>query len=189
MKNSKNILFLREIISKYHPMFAYNDIPLEKALRYPDAFNVESLIEDCLAHVGGYKRVYEHGRDFDDEDNSDSKTITVREDKSRKNSYKGNIENIKTKKGSLRVTIYNQIAERIDYLYIPDYTTLPLANTRGSAGGTSKSADTEQKRISVTWNKHGDTYGRFERYRLSSFEELAKAKNKMYHTVYDGLLM
>jgi hypothetical protein len=159
---SKELVLLKEIICKFHPKFRNTDVQ-KVALACPKYFNVELLVEETLAHVGGYKFVDKEGYDFSDY--SDSKTTTV-------NSNTGvvTVSSVETKIGALRICAYNPFKESVDFFFVPKSD---LPRVRMPCYGKNS----HKERILFSYSKVvNDDYGWFEDYRVNSFAELATAK-------------
>lgn len=161
----KNYLIMRDIVIKHHPEFKKSKDLQEYGLEHPEIFNCERLVEESLAAVGGYNFVDESCRDFDDTDNSDSKTVTVQP--STPYMEVGGVEN---KIGSLRITIYNPYSESLDYMYVPkdDVKTL-----KESCYGKNS----HKEKLKTRYNSQTNNYNRLEKFRVKSFKDLAKAKD------------
>jgi len=169
---SKNLTFMREIVCRYHPAFKRSADLRKFGIKHSDIFNIERLVEESLAAVGGYDFVDEDGRDFNCAHNSDSKTVSVVNNggvQQRKVIIIGSVEN---KIGSLRVTIYNPFKPGIDFMYIPKKAVQKLMENTGTTGNENKI----KQRIRATWNPERDDYNKLEQYRVGSFKDLALAK-------------
>jgi hypothetical protein len=162
----KNLVLLRDVINVYHPTFSTNKQLQKYALESPTAFNVERLIEECLAHVGGYDFVNEEGRDFNDTTNSDSKTLTVNPAKRR-----AELGSIANKIGSLRITIYNPHKDNVDYMYM---TYEEWNYFKVACHGKNQE---DKTRLLMSWSRNGH-YNQFERFRVADFIELATTQRK-----------
>ena len=190
MNKHKNLL--DGIVFKALPIFS--DSKMQEAINqliytYPNAINVEYLIEESLAKKGGYNFVDESGRDFDCQDNSDSKTATVNV-KTRKVEISG----MGNKYGSTRISISNDLAvyEKISYLYIPA-AWLPLVLNK------CYGVNAADKRLIITWKKerpkkYPHTYRegyfcKFEKFRVDSFEELAQMTDQKFYELYPHLVL
>lgn len=160
---NKHLMLMRDVVCKYHPDFRNSQDLRQFGMTKPTLFNIERLVEESLAAVGGYEFVDEEGRDFNDKWNSDSKTVTVIQYPSKMVAEIGSVEN---KIGSLRVTIYNPFNEGTDFMYIPkrdlSYLKLPCYGK-----------NSHKERLKITWNSQADHYNKFEEFRVRSFEELA----------------
>ena len=163
---SKHFVLIRDVISKYHPEFCKSADLCRYALQNPTIFNVERLIEESLAAVGGYDFVDEAGRDFNCQWNSDSKTTTVIQDGHSKTAI---ITSIESKIGSLRVTIYNPFRDRVDFMYIPRREVVALSEPCYGRKAAAK------EKLRARWNESGDHYNLFNIFRKKSFEDLALA--------------
>jgi hypothetical protein len=164
---SKNFVLMRDVICYYHPAFVGSKALRKYGLAHSNIFDVERLIEECLAAVGGYTFVNEAGRDFNDRWNSDSKTTTLIINGKSKTAE---ISSVETKIGSLRVTIYNPFKDGLDFMYIPKAGVDEMKECCYGRKGTGK------ERIRARWNERSDFYNSCERFRVGSFEELAKAR-------------
>ena len=162
---------MEKIICKFHPAFASSPDLQSYGLKNPEMFNIERLIEESLAAVGGYDFVDDAGRDFNCPDNSDSKTVTVVNNGG--NAKVILIQSVENKVGSLRVTIYNPYKENVDFLYIPKEYVKGLMENSGTAGR----ANSLKQRIRGAWNEGQDSYNKLERFRVNCFESLAKASD------------
>lgn len=168
---TKDLFLLKDIILKYHPAFVKNSIMTYYALQYPKMFNIERLVEESLAAVGGYNVISKAGQDFDDVVKSDSKTVSVVNNSLTRKSYVMKIGNVDTKIGSLRVTVFNPFKNSVDYMYIPNSDLSSLKE----ADGTRRRASGIKERIRATWSEGSDSYNKLNRYRVGTFKELAQA--------------
>jgi len=155
---------MRDVICVQHPEFCKSQDLRDFGMKYPDIFNVEKLIEQCLAAVGPYDFVDAVGYDFTDF--SDSKTTTVIPDGTSRTAIISGVEN---KIGSLRVTIYNPFKECVDFMYIPRKQVQALREPCHGRSGGSK------EKLRVRWNIHHDHYNSFDHFRVKTFEDLALA--------------
>lgn len=167
---NKEYALMRDVITQYHPNFIKSKDLRRFGLSRPEMFNVERLVEESLAAVGGYNFVDEYGRDFDDPCNSDSKTVTVCCNSIKRSNYAFRISNVDTKIGSLRVTIYNPIKERVDFMYLPKAAVQEFKERDGTKSRESGA----KERIRTNWNQQWDHYNKLDYYRVNSFVELAK---------------
>ena len=156
---------MRDVVTKYHPKFKNSKDLREYGLEHPEMFNCERLVEETLAFIGGYNFVDEVGRDFDDIDNSDSKTVTVQPSRPIME-----INGVENKIGSLRITIFNPIKESLDYMYVPKSD---LKYLKEPCYGKMK----HKERLKTSYNSLYDSYNRLEKFRIKSFKELANAKD------------
>lgn len=168
----KHLIMSKEIILPYHPMFkGYSKKKQEKVLKdiekYGCIYNAEELVEQCMAIVGGYEHVRD-GYGFDFSDNSDAKTVTLREAKrgNTGNTFiQGFINNVYTKIGSLRVVVFNSAFNCLDYFYIPESDVKWL---------TIDSSVKKFDRISIYYRK--DESYNIEKFRVANFEEVARKR-------------
>ncbi len=166
---SKNLLLMREVITKHHPDFMGNRELSRYALSHPHIFDVTRLVEESFAAVGGYNFVDGHGHDFDDPVLSDSKTTTICNNGGNGNAKVFSIGSVEHKVGSLRVIIYNPWAERLDFMYLTKADVCALKENDGTKG----SATYTKQKIRGTWSEHKDHYNKMEPYRIDNFVELA----------------
>ena len=156
---SKQRTLLKEIIIPNLPELFATEEARQYALRNPHIYNVEHLVELCLAKVGGYEFVDEEGYDFTDY--SDSKTTTVNE-----NTLVMTISSVETKIGSLRICAYNPIKESVDFFFL---TQRELRTYALPCYGKNS----HKERLLARWNAARDCYNSFEQFRVDSFEQLA----------------
>jgi len=161
---SKNLVLMRDVICRYHPEFRRSRDLQAYGIKHADIFNVERLIEQSLAAVGGYDVVDEAGRDFNCPWNSDSKTATLHPDRS-KACGRARLNNVENKIGSIRATIYNPFQDRLDFMYVP--------HDRLLAHKERKSYD--QQWLTLRWHPMLDHYHGFTDCLVADFEELALA--------------
>lgn len=157
---TKNEVFMRDIIIKYHPEFRKSAELREQGIKHPDMFNIEYLVEQSLAAVGPYEFVDEAGYDFTDF--SDSKTVTV-------NAKTGNtcIQNVETKIGPLRVIVYNPFTGTSDYFFVSKNQVKKIKKPSSGKKSVGK------EKIEFRYSTFRDGYGKFEQYRVSTFKDLA----------------
>jgi hypothetical protein len=158
---SKNLVLMRDVITRYHPEFVQSRDLCSYGLKHSDIFNVERLVEECLAAVGGYQFVDQEGYDFSDF--SDSKTVTVNA-----KSRRAEIHSVECKIGALRITTYNPHKNGVDFFFVPERD---LSRVKSPCYGKNSHGE----RIAFTWNNRFDHYNWFESYRLNSFAELARS--------------
>ena len=171
--NTKHYVFMRDIVVRYHPDFACSRYLRGLGLRKPLLFNIERLVEESLAAQGGYNFVDEPGRDFDDAENSDSKTVSVVSNSNYRPSYSFSIHNVDTKIGSLRVSVFNPWKDGVDYMYIPRVAVTQLQENDGTRG----TATVTKRRIRTTWSQSLDHYNRLDSYRVPNFPTLAQCQS------------
>jgi hypothetical protein len=164
---------MQEIVCKYHPEFKNSSDLKRYGVKYADIFNIERLVEESLAAVGGYDFVDEAGRDFNDKDNSDSKTVTVVCNSRARSAKVIIIGNVQTKIGSLRVTSFNPFRNRLDYFYIPKSGVDLL---KENDGAKKRTVSGQLQRIRSAWSEKNQ-YTKLEKYRVPDFEALAQASD------------
>ena len=163
---------MRDIVCQYHPAFKRSADLRHYGIKHNEIFNIERLIEESLAALGGYDFVDAEGYDFNDIHYSDSKTVSVINNGGATQTKVIIIQSVENKIGSLRVTIYNPFKKGIDFLYIPKKDVQRLMENTGTTGTASKL----KQRIRTSWNPERDDYNKLEQYRVGSFKELARAK-------------
>ena len=166
-KGRKHYRILEEILFEHFPEFFPNKQSRKRALSDPNFFNIEHMVEVAMANVGGYNWVDATGYDFDDEDFSDAKTCTLR-----KHDSQFAIGRVERKIGSLRIVMYNEITDDIDYFYLTR-----LGRESQIEKGYIK-ADRNQERIRARYNESRKDYNKFEKFRVNSFTDLATMTDK-----------
>ena len=168
---SKNLVLMRDVICVHHPKFIKSEVLRNWGMEDPDIFNVERLVEQCLAAVGPYDLIDEAHADFSD--GSDSKTASIRVSAAAPGSicYRGEISGVEAagggrKAGALRCTIYNPHKDELKFYFLPKSVwsqsiTIHPTSLRG--------------KIVYTYNKYHDYIPKFQGYECSSFTDLALA--------------
>ncbi len=178
--STKHTVFLKEIIFKYLPEFNNPDLQtnyLNIIQKYPKSSDVENLIEHALAHLGGYNFIDEEYRDFDDVDNSDSKTVTVN-----LNTGKAEVIGVENKIGAIRLTLYNPFStSKLDYMFLPKHAVKLLSRP---CYGKNK----HKERLVPGWSANKQNYGIYEPYRLTSFVELATMTECKFYELHPELV-
>lgn len=170
-KDDKNKVLMRDVILKFHPDYVNSKIK-NHALNFSHHYNVERLVEESLAYVGGYDRVDESGRDFNCSQNSDSKTSMINH-----TSLKVEVGSIENKIGALRILVFNPFKDCIDYFYIPASSVDKVAR---ACYGTNK----HKSRLVMKYNSSKDKYNMFDVFRMPTFESVAKAQCKETNSKY-----
>lgn len=160
---NKEQTILKEVISKHLPR--YNGREDELVTNWQD-FNVERLVEQAMAEVGGYDYVDAHHYDFDDF--SDSKTATISKEG---HSWKATVGNItqgglksKAKAGDLRVVVYNSYDGSLQYYFMPKAGWEAIRESGKANKGKLRAAYSPLEDVVYKWKK----------WRVDSFETLAK---------------
>jgi hypothetical protein len=160
---TKQELLFKEIILKYHPDFRTNSQLKDLALKHPEFFNTERLVELTMAHVGGYEFLDEDGYDFSDY--SDSKTASIGNGSV---AVVGNIlgrgKSGEPKVGDLRVVLYNPYKARLDYYFMP------------KAGWESirEYGDANKGKLRAKYSPDLDCVYKWRQWQCPDFETLAK---------------
>lgn len=180
---TKQVTILREIGFKHHPAWMKTSITTQRQMLAladitPRSINAEAIVEDSLAHRGKYNFVNAIAMDFDDIDESDSKTGTVNI-----NTKKVEIGSIGNKIGALRIIVWNPILDTLDYFF------LPYAVWKFSYAVKCYGKNTEGKlRLVMSWNKDKNHYNKFEIFRLASFEDLATMTEEQFYLLHPEFL-
>jgi hypothetical protein len=170
--NTKHHVAMREVITKYHPMFLQDKSLQKAALNYSTAFNVELLMEETLGIVGNLGHNTK-GYGFDYElDKSDCKFVSLQNHHS-----KGSricINGIQTssgvkKQGSLRVVIFNDKENCLMYYFIPKSFWENKINIDGASN---------QGRVIINYHITSKQFKKIEQFRCKSFEELANKRDE-----------
>jgi hypothetical protein len=162
----KHQVFFEQIIFKYHPEYQSNAIR-KWVRKNPTHFNIERLIEETLACIGGYNFIDAAGKDFNDVDQSDAKTATIRT-----TDRQFTIASVENKVGSLRIVLYNEITAGVEFLYIPKGYVPQLSERCGSGS--------QKYKIRGTWNQDKDHFNKLHGFRVATFEELACMSDARY---------
>ena len=160
---TKNFIFMRDIVCKFHPKFIESADLRKAGLENPELFNVERCVEESLAYAGNMQFVDEEGYDFLP-DYSDSKTVTV--NLTRKVAEISGVEN---KIGPLRITVYNPITSCAEFFYLPQKL---VSSYKEPCYGKNS----HKERIKIYFNKDG-RYGYFQKFKVPSFDALALARD------------
>lgn len=171
---SKQLVLMRDLICKHHPEFVNTPALRRYGLKHSSIFNVERLVEECLAKVGRYKFIDAAHADFSD--GSDSKTASIREAPQRLDSIShiGQITNVVTaaggfKAGALRCTVYNPHQDRLDYYFLPRAVWSEMV-TYNATSGIGK--------ISYNYNRVSDRIPKLADWQCDSFEQMARKRNR-----------
>lgn len=176
---TKTSALLKEIIFQYHPDVKDNQEVQNFLSEHQDWVNVERMVEETMAAVGGYNFVDGDGYDFDDGDalgcaNSECKTASVWP-----NPVKGScvshvleISNVckagpqgGTKFGTLRVVLYNPISETVRYYFIPKHYWEEMVTIHPT---------TKIGKIKANWNSKSDTCNKLDKFQVKNFKALAQ---------------
>lgn len=167
---SKNSVLLTDVIFKYHPDYANHKKRQQIALKNPQHYNVEVMVEEALAHIGPYTRTDKALSDFSDYSDSKTSSIRVKSTTNSSNIFCGEIRNVSTisgndKIGALRCIIYNPHREQLLYYFLPKLIWTPMiSRTKLKTAG-----------IFFTYNIQYNDITKFVGYECDSFEELALA--------------
>ena len=173
----KTISMINEIMSKYHPDFQKSDILMEMSKTNPKAFNVEHLIEQTMAIVGGYDFIDGEHCDFSDGSECKTASVSPNPQKASSNSHRLEISNIVSiggamKSGDIRLVVYNPNIEapKCSFYYIPNDKLEDL--------GINYHPTTGMGRIFCTWNSKKNYIPKLQAYEVCCFKALAMKKRK-----------
>ena len=126
-------------------------------------YNVEHIVEDAMAHVGGYEYINEDH--YDNSDYSETKTGTLRTHDSTATitnivSDKGN----KAKVGDIRAVIFNEYTGQLEYFFLP----------KAEWEALREYGDANKRILRARYNANTGKIIRWERFRVPNFETLAK---------------
>jgi len=160
----KSQLIMEQIILAHHPEFQESHLRA-LARRRPEIFNVERLVEECMALVGGYEFVDQ--AHYDNSDWSDTKTASISQHDSMAMITNIMSESDQPKVGDLRVIVYNPFYQRLDYYFMPklgweDQREYGAANRR---------------RLRARYNRDLDVIPKWQQWRVQSFAELARSQS------------
>lgn len=182
---SKTSAILNEIVFKFHPDFKDNPAARKIFEAHQDLINIERLVEQTMAYVGGYNFVDGYGYDFDDGEaigcpNSECKTASIWPNpipRGNRNSYKLEISNVcrtgpqgGEKCGALRIVLYNSVNHTLHYYFIPKMYWSNMITIHPTSG---------IGKIVGTWNSESNLCNKLDMFELDSFETLAKMPPNM----------
>ena len=163
---------MRDMITKHHPEFADNASLRKYAMKNPEIFNVERLVEQTLAELGHYDFV--DGDHYDFSDYSDSKTASIRVNprKPGGNSFGGEIAGVETagggrKRGALRCTVFNPHEDQLHYYFLPVKMWSRCITIHPT---------TQVGKILYSYYRPDNTIAKFEPYECESVTALAQAR-------------
>lgn len=177
---TKTKTLLRDVIFKYHPEVKDNDTVKEFLSKHTDWVNIERMVEETMAAVGGYNFVDGEGYDFDDGEalgcaNSECKTASIYPNpipKGNCNSYKLEISNVSKggpfggeKNGTLRVVLFNPITDSTHYYYIPKRYWKDMIVYHPT---------TQIGKIAATWNSVTGSINKLDKFEVKNFKVLAQ---------------
>ena len=157
----KYYTILRDIIKVYHKPDLDLDDPME--------YNVPRMVERAMAKTGGYS--YIDGVHCDFLDGSDGKTATITRNPQKKTNpnlhtltITNTISQGGTVKGDLRVVVYNDVTEQLEYFFIPksDIRALSIFPKK------------QLPQIKATYNSKTGLVPKLEKYRMPDFVSLCK---------------
>ena len=169
MKLNKHQRILQDIAHRYLPEY-------QDPRRLPDLltrwrhYSVEHIVEDAMAHLGGYQYVDEDH--YDNSDYSETKTGTLRaHDRTATISGIISRHNKTPKVGDIRAVIYNEFTGGLDYFFMPKAEWEQMREY-GQANDSIL-----RTKYTIDWNR----YTKWESYRVSDFETLAKRPSTISH--------
>ena len=163
----KNRKILKDIIMVHHPKF------LNRKDDDPRYYNVPFLLEETMAIQGGFEFVDGDHFDFSDGTEAKSATVTLKTVSTKsKNNHRMIISNTISlagieKSGDLRVVVYNNVTDALEYFFIPqrDIRALSTIPKKGVP------------RIEARYNSVTNKIPRLEKYRVSDFVALCACKS------------
>ena len=163
-RHGKNLALLENVIVPHHHIFKNCDnLYKEMALKNPVLFNVEHGVEKAMADASNGLYEFVDAVGYDNSDFSDTKTTSVNF-----NTRVAEVKGIENKIGALRIVIYNPRSHRkVDYMFIPAAAVQSLALA-------CHGNDSHKSRLLIKYSANGDHYNKFEQFRISTFENLAK---------------
>lgn len=168
LKKAKKML--TQVVFQYHPVYKNNLSKQEHAMEIIDIIDIECAVEKTLAYAsnGRFDYIDADGRDFTDDGDSKACSVMVGKTPLLK------IPKTNTKKGGLRVVVYNDYTDQLDYFWIPFTHIAKL-----------QSWDDYSKMgvISANYNVKNNHYNRLEPYRVHSFQELVAMRDHKHITV------
>lgn len=159
MKLNKHQLILRDIACQHIDRYR-NSWPIIQD-HWRD-FNVEHLVEQAMAELGGYEFVDAHH--YDNSDYSDTKTASINTHD--RFATVGSIlsrDGGTAKQGDLRVVLYNPYYDRLDYYFMP------------KAGWESirEYGQANRNKLRAKYNPDLDQVYKWHQWRVPTFKDLA----------------
>lgn len=156
---NKHQHILKSIAQPYLPELKITRTGILTAWHY---YNVEHIVEQAMARVGGYECVNEYH--YDNSDYSDTKTASINQ-----TDRMATVANVVTaagepKMGDLRVVLYNAYKDRLDYFFLPKAAWESMREYGGANCRKLRARYEPSRDIVYKWNA----------YRLPTFEALAK---------------
>ena len=188
---TKTKTLLRDVVFKYHPEVKDDEKVKEFLSNHNDWVNIERMVEETMAAVGGYNFVDGEGYDFDDGEalgcaNSECKTASIYPKpipSGNCNSYKLEISNVsrcgpqgKDKSGTLRVVLFNPITDTTHYYYIPkaQWENMIVYHPTSKVG-----------KIVAQWNSVTNSINKLDKFEVKNFEVLAQlAPNELDNLIF-----
>ena len=176
VKLSKAELILRDVICEYHPDVAGNKQVITFLKKHVNWLDIEGMVEETMAHVGGYKFVDEAHYDFSD--GTDCKTASVQPSPRKRYGQEttahlceitgiGNVGDYsQVKSGDLRVVVYNPHKQCLQYYFIPHKDMLRIM--RYHSGGY---------RITTNWNHKWDRNMKLDQFEVDDFVILSRTES------------
>jgi hypothetical protein len=162
MKLNKHQRILQDIAHRHLPEY-------QDPRRLPDLltrwrhYNVEHIVEDAMAHVGGYRYVDENH--YDNSDFSETKTGTLRQhDRTATISAILSRHGGKAKVGDIRAVIYNEFTAELEYYFLPK-AEWECLREYGASNSTI---------LRAKYNPETNTIYKWQRFRKPTFEALAQ---------------
>jgi hypothetical protein len=162
MQLNKHQRILQDIAHRHLPEYG-TQVSLPALLSNWRHYNVEHIVEDAMARVGGYE--YVNADHYDNSDYSETKTGTLR-----KHDKTVSISNIISrytstpKAGDIRAVIFNEFTTLLEYFFMP------------KAGWESirEYGDANKDILRAKYNPNTGIINKWEQFRVPDFETLAK---------------
>jgi hypothetical protein len=155
--DKKNEVIFRKVLFIHHPLFKSAEAQMMVIQLGFHSFNITHLVEQVFAYVGGYAFIDGPGSDFNDIEDSDSKTLTVN-----KTSGKAELNGVGNKIGTIRLIIYNPLIQDVHFMYMPYADWMDMAvKCHGKHKG--------DLRLLMSYSFAGDHYNQFEKFRVKDF--------------------
>lgn len=156
---NKHQHILKEIAQPYLPDLQITDYTIDTLWGF---YNIEAIVEQAMARVGGYTCVNQYH--YDNSDYSDTKTATINQ-----TDMVAVIGNVVTaagvpKMGDLRVVLFNSIKDRLDYYFLPKEYWESIREY-GPAN---------RRKLRAKYEPSRDIVYKWHDYRKPTFEALAK---------------
>lgn len=163
-------------IQKYIPEISNNNIATWRWQVSQGIIQMDRLLEMAMSNVGGFAMVSISGMDFCDWSDAkgvvSSDRIMIKKQGVWRNSFL--VDNVKSKKGALRIMAYNKKLDKFHYFYIPRHAYEHINSKLEIVIETYTSENEPQ------WTGIPNRNYKFWEYECASFEEMCNMSEDSY---------